>query len=262
MANPSPTLDVTGHNARIFSDPKLADFYARHGLQPAEARFRERHGSAWQDKALLDLGVGSGRTTRFFLGETKRYVGIDISEPMLAAARAAFPDATFLKMDLRDIADLGRAGFDCVLGPFAILSAFSHAERLKILADLHALLTPGGLFYFSAHNRQWWRAGKSPLANFGWPPRRMAGAVNPLNWLNYLRLRHLRREAVDHAVFNDLAHHWQAVFYYIDRAAQQRQLEAAGFTLLETYGDDGRLLDPGADVSGDGLLHYVCRRQA
>ena len=260
MARTAGPLDTTGHNASIFFDPKLPQYYAGLGLKPAEATFRSRHGEAWHNKALLDLGVGSGRTTRFFAAETAHYVGVDISEPMLAVARAAFPTATFLQMDLRAIAALGKESFDCVLGAFGILSAFTPAERLQLLADIHALLTPGGIFYFSVHNREWRRAGKTPPANFGWPPRRMAGALNPISWNNYLRLRHLRREEADYAVFNDLAHHWRGVFYYIDRAAQQRQLEAAGFTLLEIYGDDGRLLGPGDDVSADGMLHYVCMK--
>ena len=260
MPAPRPSTDVTDHNARIFFDPKLAAFYANHGLHPGEAAFQQRHADAYRGKRMLDLGVGSGRTTRFFMPATSAYVGIDIAAPMLEAARRAFPGATFLAMDLRAIGTLDRGSFDVVLGAWAILSAFTHGERLQILADIHDLLSDGGVFYFSAHNREWSGAGKTPLHIRSWHPRRFAGALNPLNWYNFLRLRHLRREAADHAIFNDLAHHWRGVFYYIDRASQQRQLEAAGFALIESYGGDGRVLTQGEDVSQDGLLHYVCRK--
>src|SRR3954451_20915155 len=34
-----------------------------------------------------------------------------------------------------------------------LLSAFNHEERMQIIRRVHNLLTPGGLFAFSAHNR-------------------------------------------------------------------------------------------------------------
>ena len=257
---PSFALDTTGHNARIFFDPKLAEAYARSELHLAEVTFLRRQRATYTGKRILDLGVGSGRTTAFLLPTARAYLGIDIAAPMLAAAQAAFPAADFAKMDLREIGQLEAGGYDFVIGSWAILSAFTHAERLRILEDLHRLLSPQGVFYFSAHNRAWRCAGLPPLNRWSFRPRRILDGIDPRNWLNYLRLRHLRREEDDHAILNDGGHHWQAVFYYIDRQAQARQLAANGFDLIESYGEDGRVLAEGEDVSRDALLHYVCRK--
>ena len=253
-------LDTTGHNARIFFDPKLADVYAKSERHLAEVTFLRRHREAYTGKRILDLGVGSGRTTAFLLPTATAYLGIDIAAPMLAAARAAFPSAAFELMDLREIGRLGEGQFDFVNGSWAILSAFTHAERLQILRDLHRLLSPNGVFYFSAHNRGWRCAGLPPLNRWSFRPRRILEGIDPRNWMNYLRLRHLRREEEDYAIFNDSGHHWQGLFYYIDRHAQARQLAANGFSLIDCIGENGRVLTDGDDVSRDGLLHYVCRR--
>ena len=52
MATPSPPLDTTGHNARIFFDPKLPQYYAGLGLLPGEATFKARHGEAWRGDVM------------------------------------------------------------------------------------------------------------------------------------------------------------------------------------------------------------------
>ncbi len=255
-------FDTTRHNAGIFDDPTVAEWYARQGPYPAETAYLTAYGEAIAGRAILDLGVGSGRTTSMLLPLSNDYLGIDLSPAMIAAAQDAFPQAEFRQMDVRDIGRLGQARFGFVHGSMAILSAFTHAERLRLLADLYELLAPGGLFIFSAHNRAWHRAGGMPLHARSWRPRQIVNSIHPVSWFNYLRLRHLRHEAEDHAILNDAAHRWQGVFYFIDPAAQERQLAQAGFVLLDMFGEDGRRIAQGEDVSSDGLIHYVCRRIA
>ncbi len=41
-------------------------------------------------------------------------------------------------------------------------------------------------------------------------------------------------------------------------AAQKRQIEAAGLSLIECLGEDGRILTEDEDDRQDGLIHYVC----
>lgn len=252
-------LEITSHNATIFDDPKIASWYSRQGLYPGEAAYLAEYNQAIAGRAILDLGVGSGRTTGALLALSEDYVGIDISPAMLAAARAAHPDAEMLEMDVRAISQFGAGRFGFVHGALAIISAFTHEERLKLLADVRRLLIADGLFIFSAHNRSWRRAGGMPLHSRSWRPRQIVNSIHPLSWFNYLRLRGLRDEQADHAILLDEAHRWQGVFYFIDPQSQERQLSEAGFALLGMYGENGRRVTPQDDVSGDGLLHYVCR---
>jgi SAM-dependent methyltransferase len=253
-------FDTTEHNAGIFDRADVAEWYAQQGAFPAEAAYLDKYGATIRGRKILDLGVGSGRTTRQLLPLSDDYIGIDLAPAMIETARRDFPQASFRRMDVRDIGKLEHGRFGFVNGALAIMSAFNHAERLTILAAVHDLLTDDGLFIFSAHNRDWRLAGGMPLHGRSWRPSQIVNSLHPVSWYNYLRLRHLRRETADYAILNDSAHRWTCVFYFIDATTQARQLADAGFDLIEIFGEDGRPVALGDDVSSDGLLHYVCRR--
>lgn len=255
----SGAIEQTAHNAAIYDSPERADWYARLPLSPAETAVCERYREAFAGKRVLDLGVGSGRTTQALAPLAASYLGIDLSAHMIEHARRAYPNASFTQMDVRDIARFGRGQFDCVFGSCAIISAFTHEERLRILDAVRHLLSPGGYFIFTAHNRKWRNAGAMPLNRRSWRPWQLMRALHPMSWVHYFEVRPLRREETDYAILNDDAHLWRGIFYYIDRDAQKRQLAAAGFELLEVIGDDGVTLPEGADTARSGLLQYVCR---
>lgn len=252
-------LEQSAHNAATYDNRRLADWFARLPVYPAERVMFTRYRAAYEGKQVLDLAVGSGRTTPSLLPYAAGYIGVDLSEPMLEVARRRHPEATFLRMDVRDIARLGAGRFDFVLASCAILSAFSHEDRLQLLDSIRGLLTPGGLFVFTAHNRNWRDAGMPPLNRHSWKPRQMLRALHPMSWINYLRGKSLWRQEPDYAIMSDSAHLWRGIFYFIDRAAQKRQIEAAGFELVEIIAEDGSTLGAGDGAPGSGLLQYVCR---
>jgi SAM-dependent methyltransferase len=163
-------------------------------------------------------------------------------------------------MDLREIGKLQPASFDFIFGPWNILSAFSHEERIQIIRRVHNLLVPGGVFAFSAHNRDWKFAGGHPLSK-PLRPRNIIDALHPTSWKNYISRRNLRRDEADHAILNDEAHRWQGVFYYISPDAQVSQLVSCGFEFVEALAEDGRTLRPGDSTEGNGTIHYVCRKR-
>lgn len=254
------TIDIARHNAELFDRADIAEWYGARSLFASERVIFERFHESFAGKRLLDLGVGSGRTTRALLPHVADYVGIDKAQAMLSVARRNFPSATFLDLDVRSLVEFGPGRFDFVLGALAILSAFDHAERLVVIESVHDVLAPGGVFAFSFHNRGWRRAGSMPLHARSWHPREIVNSVHPQSWLNYLRLRPFAHEETDYAIHVDPAHRWNGLFYFIDMATQERQLAAAGFEILARFGEDGRPIGAGDDTTQDGLLHLVCRR--
>jgi SAM-dependent methyltransferase len=254
------TIDIARHNADLFDRAEIAEWYGEQSLFASEVMILERFHDAYAGKRLLDLGVGSGRTTGALLPDVANYVGIDKAEAMLAVARRRFPSATFLDMDVRAIGEFGPGRFDFVFGALAILSAFDHAERLAVIEAVHHVLAPGGVFAFSFHNRLWRRAGSMPLHARSWHPREIVNSVHPQSWINYLRLRSFAREEADYAIHVDPAHRWSGLFYFIDLATQERQLEAAGFEIVARFGEDGRPIAARDDTTRDGLLNLVCKK--
>ena len=101
---------------------------------------------------VLDLGCGSGVTTQFVLqalGAGGHVYALDISGPMLAVAReqAASDRVTFLQADAAEAA----GWIDKPVDRIVCNSVFWQLRhKPEVLAALHQLLAPEGLFVFNA----------------------------------------------------------------------------------------------------------------
>ena len=94
---------------------------------------------------ILEIGVGTGLSFDDY-DATTEITGIDISEPMIARARARISRGNypFVKevavMDAHDLADAG-ASFDCVVGQF-VITLVENPER--VLSECARVARPGG----------------------------------------------------------------------------------------------------------------------
>jgi ubiquinone/menaquinone biosynthesis C-methylase UbiE len=61
---------------------------------------------------MLDIGVGGGRTTKYFFPLAKEYVGIDYSPEMIQACKKKFPELRFEVADVRNLSLFGDGHFD------------------------------------------------------------------------------------------------------------------------------------------------------
>ncbi|MFD0744834.1 class I SAM-dependent methyltransferase [Phytohabitans flavus] len=94
----------------------------------------------------LDVCCGTGAGMRVLTRLCQgRITGVDFSAGMLAQARGAHPDATWVRADARALpfAD----GFDLAV-TFGALGHFLPAERPALFDGVYRALRPGGLFTF------------------------------------------------------------------------------------------------------------------
>jgi SAM-dependent methyltransferase len=102
-------------------------------------------------RAALDLGCGFGWFCRWARAVgAARVVGIDVSERMLARARATTDDAaiTYTQADMEALA-LPRDAFDLAYSSLAL----HYVERLdRLMAEVHRSLVPGGRLVFSVEH--------------------------------------------------------------------------------------------------------------
>ncbi|MBH1937305.1 class I SAM-dependent methyltransferase [Streptomyces sp. AV19] len=129
-----------------------------------EARFPDpdRVAARWAEDCLrrygagrrvLDLGCGTGRDAAWLHGVAgRRVVGADLSEEMLAYARARHPGPSYVRADLRDF-DLGEGAFDAVVClDSAFLYCHTNEELDGMLASCRAALVPGGVLVAEMRN--------------------------------------------------------------------------------------------------------------
>jgi SAM-dependent methyltransferase len=219
-----------------------------------------RHRDALSGR-VLELGCGAGRLTGY-LGQLAAQVrGIDVSPAMLEYCRQHYPEVTVEQRDLRDLGGFDTGSFDAVVGGFNVIDVLSHDDRLRLLAELHRIVAPGGMVVLSSHNRAAAGHIKDPMSLRHRGVLRAARTLARLpRWLsNRRRLLPFEREESGYAILNDASHDFAALHYYITRDAQERQLAVHGFQLLECLDGEGRPVPPGAQATESSELHYVAR---
>jgi peptidoglycan/xylan/chitin deacetylase (PgdA/CDA1 family)/SAM-dependent methyltransferase len=176
-----PTFDA-------YRQASTVDYYDElSGLQEAEQKLFERY--VGPETAVLDIGVGAGRTTPHLAGRAARYVGLDYSEAMVRRCHAKFPHLRFVTQDATALG-FARASFDVIVFSFNGIDSIPTVEaRRQCFRECARVLRRGGVFLFSAHHARYLffkpvLAGASPLK---WPWRVVYAAGHTL-YLLALRL--------------------------------------------------------------------------
>lgn len=251
-------------NASVYHAPEIIDHYPAQGLDVAESVAAVKHYSAIVGRDVFDIGVGTGRTTKVLARVTKRYVGIDYSEPMVSYVRARFKDCEIRHADMRQLGQWEAQSFDCVFASNNVIDAVGHEDRLQVLREVRRILRPNGIFAFSSHNRAVQRdvAKTHPV---------LQRSRNPFTQLSYLRhylrqkknaerLRPHYESNNEYAIQTDIGHDFSVLHYYINCRDQIRQLESLGFSVMDVISREGRLLT-GSDLGEDSnSLFYVARK--
>jgi SAM-dependent methyltransferase len=94
----------------------------------------------------LDVCTGTGAGMQVLESVCRGPItGVDFSAGMLAQARSAYPDASWVRADVRALPFAG--DFDLAVS-FGALGHFLPAERPALFAGVHRALRPGGVFAF------------------------------------------------------------------------------------------------------------------
>lgn len=144
-------------------------------------------------RRILDLGTGDGRLLALLRIDRARSagVGLDVSEPMLAAARERFAGDAGVELVRHDMSrplpDLG--AFDAVVSCFAI-HHLEHERKRSLFAEVFERLEPGAVFANLEHvasptqrlHRRFYIAiGYGP--DFEDPSNRLLDVETQLGWL-------------------------------------------------------------------------------
>jgi len=259
------------------------DYAARDYLEPAERAVIEVLGPNLSGMEMLDMGVGGGRTTKYFGPHVHNYTGADYAPAMVNACIEKYgDDYFFITCDARDMEELSNNSFDFVLFSFNGMDSFSHEDRMSALKEIKRVLRPDGYFCFSSHNLNW--DGLSDLFNLkpgkGVGPDhrsdaglkdfkkhlgrgfRSAYKVARLSILNRSfhikdHIRRLRKSERGHIYDNSL--NGKAKVYYITKDEQIRQLKEAGYKNISTICRNGFITSNTTLLNKGGWIYYLCQ---
>jgi SAM-dependent methyltransferase len=221
-------------------NPDLARHYDNYlsgsSLPRVDEAFVARH--CPQPGRLIDLGCGTGRLLIPFARRGYWVLGVDLSEAMLRVAgersAAAGVAVHRLKANLVELDGLRDGCFDYAACLFSTLGmVHGTAERRRVLAHVHRLLKPGGVFVLHVHNRWfnvWSPGGRGWLWENAWRSLLRRGEAGTVRMPVHQQVAGLR-------------------LHLFTRREVLRELRRTGFHLVEvrpiSLRPDGRLPWPG-----------------
>ncbi len=224
-AKPDPTRDP---NILTYNAPAVAEYYAAlNYLTPCEQLLFDSY--LRPRMAILDLGVGGGRTTPYLSSIASQYVGVDYASEMIAGCRKKFPKLEFEVGNAVDLSRFASSSFDAVVMAFNAMDyVIPDESRFRALREIGRVLKPEGILIFSSHNpRSIWKRAS-------WNPQRVHAAAETIVKSDSVFFRPLRGVlTAGRATLAEV----QAVLQSLGRAA--RRLPTRAF-----WQGQGYLIDP------------------
>ncbi len=245
--------DMIAHNLKAFEKRKAVHMFSEDTLQkPEQVIFDILN---FKSMRVLDLGVGTGRTTPYLAPRSGSYVGVDYSEAMIAECRKKFPSIEFLVCDARNLPF--NEPFDCIFFSFNGIDNMPHSDRLATLHGIEKLLKPGGYFAFSTHNI----FGAKKLFHVQWNRNLRRTCMSLRRWYKTRSINPSWKivSAQNHVIINEGAHALNLRQYYIKPMAQKEQLQSIGFTDIRVFDLQGREFSE-PYFTEDNWMYYLCRK--
>lgn len=250
-------------NRQRYSSRRVVSLFAASAtLQPPERTILAILEPHLSEMRMLDLGVGTGRTTSYFAPRVREYLGIDYSPEMIARCRHDHPSYRFLSGDVRtDLADFPSGRFDFVLFSFNGIDELSYDEREHLLHRLRTICRPGGYFSFSSHNIQC----LDELATIKFRKnvfKLVTTLVRHPRFMERNRDAFQRAHEASYVVIHDNLYSFGLDLGYIRPRHQIDRLKSAGFADVRVFAlSDGRELTTEAEITHntDFWLYYLCR---
>jgi SAM-dependent methyltransferase len=214
-------------NILTYNSPAVAEYYAAlNYLTPCEQLLFD--GYLRPGMAILDLGVGGGRTTPYLSSIAARYAGVDYANEMIARCRKKFPQLEFAVGHAADLSKFTASSFDAVVLAFNSMDYVVPEEsRFRALREIGRVLKPEGILIFSSHNP------RSILVRASWNPQRLGDVAEILVGSDSVLFRPLVWSLSSvRAILAGL----QAVLRSLDRAA--RRLPTRAFWRGQGYWRD------------------------
>jgi ubiquinone/menaquinone biosynthesis C-methylase UbiE len=266
----------------IYNHVKISKDYARRDyLDKAETQIIKELKEVLPKFNMLDMGVGAGRTTRYFLPLANSYIGADYAPNMIAECKKKFKNKKIFEvLDVRNMGKFSDNMFDFILFSYNGIDSFGLEDRETALMEIKRVLRNGGYFSFSTHNINW--DGLYDLFTFKNMSRRLikkaGNKKNPFSEFViffksvYINLRlnfknksiniknhieDLRKVGYGSLIDNSL--NGKASIFYTSYKSQIQQLKKFGFKDIAAYSVNGIKTEEESELNKGGWIYYLCK---
>lgn len=186
--------------------------------------------------AMLDIGVGAGRTSSYFSSNFNQYHGIDYSSAMIDSCRKKFSKNKNLKfqvLDARDMSIYSDNSFDFILFSYNGIDYVNDRDRNKILCEIYRICKPGGYFSFSTHNI--FSIKKYYKIKMSFHPMRLLRNIK--YYLKFVKMNPGLKSNINNpfVYVNDPGGSWNLLTYYINPMVQVEKLKIIGFKKIKKF---------------------------
>lgn len=255
-------------NQEVWNSSDVIDFYIKRigeGIQKPEAAIFEAIGDI-SDASLLDIGIGTGRTTALLGNKVRNYLGIDYSEKMIDECSKIFSGKNLVlkKGDAREMTDIKDNSFDICLFSFNGIDYITNlSARETVIDEIRRIVKPGGYFIFSTHNlynlpvrfrllqfeKGIYYAAKSFFRSLIYRVLRMGFSGKPGN--------------ADYLILNDGALRFRLSTFYIKPEYQISQLLSRDFEHIKVFDLNGRQIHKEFERTKENYyLYYLCKKKS
>jgi ubiquinone/menaquinone biosynthesis C-methylase UbiE len=253
------------NNLEIYE--KVADEYQDFSLNAAEITLINKFKNNWHKTSMLDIGIGTGRTTIIFSAIAKEYIGIDYSPNMINKCRQHMPRSLSVNLavcDARDLSGYYDRGIDFILFSMNGIDSVGFDDRVKILQEVRKTLHNAGYFCFSTHLLSSFSIDLSlPTINYKRLPQTSYRFYKNLK--RYLKLRYLYRNESTHEIRKQDwkvlitgDHDFRMQIFHINYDFQLDQLKDAGFQVEMVIDENGNQFDP-ARSRDMKWVYFLCK---
>lgn len=247
---------MSDKNLNAWTNKLLVNTYNDYELFIAEKKILSKLNL--KNKEILDVGIGTGRTTNYLIKQSTKYIGIDYSPEMIKSAKKKFPKINLHVEDIRKIKYKNK--FDFAFFSYNGIDYLKNKERHHAFLKLHASLKKNGYFLYSFHNYDGYNSKKPLFQNNS---RNIFLKIKSffryiICTYNYNKLKKEENDFHNYGYFIDGGGYFNLITQYTKIKSEYSFLKK--YFIVTFFNINGKKINP-KEKQTDWMIYVLCKKR-